>query len=268
MLSDLRHHSGRLLSVLNPFRDRSRLQGNNERIDVSPAQSEYSGLYNLGNTCYMNSILQSLFHSKPFREALLTTETLSSHDDDDDDDDEEIDVEQQLHALFSLLKDTKEQVSWSPFARILTPFIRRLDIDPGIQEDAEEFLLKVIDKTSTLVRDSIELHVENFISCVNVDDRKIRNEKYIDLSVALDKASSTNGVMNLKCLLTKHFTPELLTTPNQWRSPKYGLQDAEKGLKIKRLPPVLAIHLKRFAYNAMTGDMGKVSSIRWLCGNS
>lgn len=39
----------------------------------------------------------------------------------------------------------------------------------------------------------------------------------------------------------------------------HGRQDAKKGVRFKRFPPVLTIHLKRFEYDMVTGNMVKVN---------
>mmetsp|Transcript_23773 Transcript_23773/g.94262 ORF Transcript_23773/g.94262 Transcript_23773/m.94262 type:complete len:156 (-) Transcript_23773:570-1037(-) len=38
-----------------------------------PTTSFYAGLRNQGNTCYLNSLVQTLYHVRPFRETVLRT---------------------------------------------------------------------------------------------------------------------------------------------------------------------------------------------------
>lgn len=40
---------------------------------------------------------------------------------------------------------------------------------------------------------------------------------------------------------------------------EHGRQDARKGVRFLRFPPVLTIHLKRFEYDMVTGTMIKVN---------
>ena len=53
-----------------------------------------------------------------------------------------------------------------------------------------------------------------------------------------------------------HLEPELLAGDNRWRSDA-GPCDALKGVRFGRLPPVLVLHLKRFAYDYMRDEVQK-----------
>ncbi|KAI9750459.1 MAG: serine/threonine protein kinase, CMGC, CDC2/CDK sub [Chaenotheca gracillima] len=78
------------------------------------------------------------------------------------------------------------------------------------------------------------------LTCENVSQR---DEVFLDLSVDLDEHSSVTSC------LRKFSEEEMLCERNKFHCDKCaGLQEAEKRMKIKRLPRILAFHLKRFKY--------------------
>ncbi|MCJ1242909.1 hypothetical protein MMC30_000105 [Trapelia coarctata] len=78
------------------------------------------------------------------------------------------------------------------------------------------------------------------LTCENVSQR---DEAFLDLSVDLDQHSSVTSC------LRKFSEEEMLCERNKFHCDKCGgLQEAEKRMKIKRLPKILALHLKRFKY--------------------
>ncbi|KAI5847356.1 hypothetical protein DFP73DRAFT_377905 [Morchella snyderi] len=79
--------------------------------------------------------------------------------------------------------------------------------------------------------------------CLTCENVSRRNEPFLDLSIDLEKNSSVTS-----CL--RNFSAsEMLCERNKFHCDTCGgLQEAEKRMKIKRLPKVLALHLKRFKY--------------------
>ncbi|KAI9834750.1 MAG: hypothetical protein M1819_002836 [Sarea resinae] len=88
------------------------------------------------------------------------------------------------------------------------------------------------------------------LTCENVSQR---DEAFLDLSVDLEQHSSVTSC------LRKFSQEEMLCERNKFHCDKCGgLQEAEKRMKIKRLPRILALHLKRFKY---TEDFGRLQKL-------
>lgn len=88
------------------------------------------------------------------------------------------------------------------------------------------------------------------LTCENVSQR---DEAFLDLSVDLDQHSSVTSC------LRKFSEEEMLCERNKFHCDKCGgLQEAEKRMKIKRLPKILALHLKRFKY---TEDLQRLQKL-------
>ena len=88
------------------------------------------------------------------------------------------------------------------------------------------------------------------LTCENVSQR---DEAFLDLSVDLDQHSSVTSC------LRKFSQEEMLCERNKFHCDRCGgLQEAEKRMKIKRLPKILALHLKRFKY---TEDLQRLQKL-------
>jgi ubiquitin carboxyl-terminal hydrolase 9/13 len=88
------------------------------------------------------------------------------------------------------------------------------------------------------------------LTCENVSQR---DEAFLDLSVDLEQHSSVTSC------LRKFSEEEMLCERNKFHCDKCGgLQEAEKRMKIKRLPKILALHLKRFKY---TEDLQRLQKL-------
>ncbi|KUJ23985.1 cysteine proteinase [Mollisia scopiformis] len=89
--------------------------------------------------------------------------------------------------------------------------------------------------------------------CLTCETASQRDETFLDLSIDLDQHSSVTSC------LRKFSAEEMLCERNKFHCDNCGgLQEAEKRMKIKRLPKILALHLKRFKY---TEDMTRLQKL-------
>ena len=89
--------------------------------------------------------------------------------------------------------------------------------------------------------------------CLTCENISQRDEAFLDLSVDLEQHSSVTSC------LRKFSEEEMLCERNKFHCDNCGgLQEAEKRMKIKRLPRVLALHLKRFKY---TEDFNRLQKL-------
>ncbi|WEW57674.1 ubiquitin carboxyl-terminal hydrolase [Emydomyces testavorans] len=80
--------------------------------------------------------------------------------------------------------------------------------------------------------------------CLTCETVSQRDEVFLDLSVDLEQHTSVTSC------LRKFSEEEVLCEHNKFHCDNCGgLQEAEKRMKIKRLPKILALHLKRFKYS-------------------
>lgn len=89
--------------------------------------------------------------------------------------------------------------------------------------------------------------------CLTCENISQRDEVFLDLSVDLEQHSSVTSCLN------RFSEEEMLCEKNKFHCDRCGgLQEAEKRMKIKRLPRILALHLKRFKY---TEDMQRLQKL-------
>ncbi|KAG5675532.1 hypothetical protein PVAND_005428 [Polypedilum vanderplanki] len=130
------------------------------------------GLLNLGNTCYLNSILQALFMTKQFCREILTTQRNDN-------------ASFELQKLFALML-CSPRPEQNP--RIVVNLIRPDDFIAGIQHDSSEFLCSLLDRLHELekkkIKDDEEEDWDN-------DDESISNKKITSVASGASIAKST-----------------------------------------------------------------------------
>ena len=94
------------------------------------------------------------------------------------------------------------------------------------------------------VHDIFEGVLTSETRCLTCESASQRDETFLDLSIDLEEHSSVTSC------LRKFSAEEMLCERNKFHCDHCGgLQEAEKRMKIKRLPKILALHLKRFKYS-------------------
>lgn len=171
-------------------------------------------------------------------------------------------------SLFSGLKDIFEAICThqsrigvvSPTQFLLT--LRRDNemFRSAMHQDAHEFLNLLLNDVvenveahqaknprqgnkSRWVHDLFEGLLTSETKCLTCENISQRDEVFLDLSLDLTDNSSVTSC------LRKFSQEEMLCEKNKFHCDNCGgLQEAERRMKIKRLPRILALHLKRFKY--------------------
>ncbi|GAA6031674.1 hypothetical protein JCM8097_001927 [Rhodosporidiobolus ruineniae] len=95
----------------------------------------------------------------------------------------------------------------------------------------------------TWVHDLFEGTLTNETRCLSCETVTSRDEAFLDLSIDIEQHSSVTAC------LRQFSASEMLCQRNKFSCDQCcGLQEAEKRMKIKKLPNILALHLKRFKY--------------------
>jgi len=202
----------------------------------------YVGLKNQGATCYMNSVLQTLYFTSQLRKAVYKMPT--------DGDDVNKSVALALQRVFYELQTSDCAVA----TKKLTKSFGWEALDSFMQHDVQEFCRVLLDHMENKMKGTcvegtipklLEGKVCSYISCMNVDYESKRSESFFDIQLNI------KGKRTVIESFEDYITPEILEGDNKYDAGTYGLQDAKKGTKFQKFPPVLYLQLMRFQYDPL-----------------
>ncbi|KAG7549768.1 TRAF-like [Arabidopsis thaliana x Arabidopsis arenosa] len=217
----------------------------------SKKETGFVGLKNQGATCYMNSLLQTLYHIPYFRKAVYHMPTTEN-------DLPTASIPLALQSLFYKLQYNDTSVA----TKELTKSFGWDTYDSFMQHDVQELNRVLCEKLEdkmkgTVVEGTIqqlfEGHHMNYIECINVDFKSTRKESFYDLQL------DVKGCKDVYASFDKYVEVERLEGDNKYHAEGHGLQDAKKGVLFIDFPPVLQLQLKRFEYDFMRDTMVKIN---------
>ena len=239
-----------------------------------------AGLINLGNTCYLNAVLQSLFSLPTFPGAIKAAAASCGN---------ALPSDGVLHALNNCLvqRDASSAAGFSAFSpeQVKLAVGLRLGAFRGsFQQDAHEFFCGLLEaaqgevlavESSRLGRKQLHVSetadpstrvfgfaVEHEITCNGCDKVTKVTEQCTHLSLDLPKKAGKETVvpLGLDAMLSSYFAEEEL---------EKGCEGCEAECightvrrKINRLPQILALHVKRFQVSMTPGGDVTCAKVR------
>ncbi|XP_052605817.1 ubiquitin carboxyl-terminal hydrolase 37 isoform X2 [Peromyscus californicus insignis] len=252
---------------------------NKPRVPLSSHQQQLQGFSNLGNTCYMNAILQSLFSLQSFANDLLKQSIPWK----------KIPFNALIRRFANLL--IKKDIANSETKKELLKKVKNAisataeRFSGYVQNDAHEFLSQCLDQlkedmeklNKTLKTESIlgeenspdasatkvftcpvitnlEFEVQHSIICKACGETIPKREQFNDLSIDLPRRKKPLPPRSIQDSLDLFFRAEEL----EYSCEKCGGKCALVRHKFNRLPRVLILHLKRYSFNVTLSLNNKI----------
>eukprot|EP00820_Chromera_velia_P003234 Cvel_16597.t1-p1 / transcript=Cvel_16597.t1 / gene=Cvel_16597 / organism=Chromera_velia_CCMP2878 / gene_product=Ubiquitin carboxyl-terminal hydrolase 64E, putative / transcript_product=Ubiquitin carboxyl-terminal hydrolase 64E, putative / location=Cvel_scaffold1285:43770-50029(+) / protein_length=570 / sequence_SO=supercontig / SO=protein_coding / is_pseudo=false len=229
-------------------------------MDRKRQEGAFAGLSNQGATCYMNSLLQTLYMTPEFRKGLYAWTY-----DKESDGEEEMCIPLQLQKLFGLL-----QISDRSYAETkdLTKSFGWNTGEAFQQHDVQEFCRVLFDAIEALhggdeenfISEAFTGHLLDYVMCKECKHMSSRRDKFMDLALTINNPFENIQADSLETAMEGFLKTEVLDGANQYECSACNKKvDALKGLRLSTVPPILTLQLKRFDLDYMTFQRRKIN---------
>nr|POF15052.1 isoform 2 of ubiquitin carboxyl-terminal hydrolase 22 [Quercus suber] len=275
------------------------LQGDDKKLvsantTTTPcAATGLRGLYNMGQTCFMSVILQSLIHNPLIRSFYLSEGHKSSECD------REACTACALDDIFTDFYGQEKHEGYGAVHMLQGCWKGGGGLAGYSQQDAHEYLGFILNNLHTAItsdddaeeasskRDEKDCNcvihqtfsgvLRSTVTCSACSNTTTALDPFMDLSLDIrspnvtvkkKKLPLTNGTttvketlpMDLSECLDRFTAPETLSNESYVCDKCDGPREAKKRLRLERLAPVIPIHLKRFSHSKVLAQSNKVDT--------
>eukprot|EP00392_Amoebophrya_sp_AT5.2_P013654 g13783.t1 len=245
----------------------------------SKRETGYIGLKNHGATCYLNCLLQTLFHIGKFRKLVYEADTFKGRINPFPwplglvvllllEDTEHLQTHRQTLFHIGNFYALQTQPQAGNCRELMRSFGWE-SVDAFTQHDYQELNRILLDKVEERLKDSrldgeikklFAGEQESYIECTEVEYASKRLEPFYDINLNL-KTDDGSWVNNLEDAFRDYVKEEIMEGDNAYDASDggYGKQRAKKGIRFKSLPIVFNLLLKRFIFDLETLDTIKTN---------
>lgn len=239
-------------------------------------ESDFVGLRNLGNTCYINSLIQQLFHNTGFRNRILTYRLVNGSEGCQP-------IFREFQRLFAELQlSSLEFVTTKEFCNNFKVFDGN-PINSNLQQDVNEFFNLLMDSLENAIKETAEGKA-NFVtqcftgtlknSIISIEEefpfQKSINEPFINISLDI------RNRFNLPNALDNFMKGSVLDGDNKYFCDDYSSKiSVKKEYAFKQVANSLTFVLNRFEYDHINHQRKKLNDYfefpfeldinKWLC---
>ncbi|MFH4973963.1 hypothetical protein AB6A40_000672 [Gnathostoma spinigerum] len=249
------------------------------------SNEHFYGLVNFGNTCYCNSVIQALYFCQPFREKILQYKQLLKKSGNQKENlltcladlfhniatqkrrvgtiapkrfvtklkkENEIfdnymqqDAHEFLNYLLNMISETlSEEKRIEKMGKMNGVLKKGSSINPTVAQDPHSQCQPSGSKVEpTWIHEIFQGTLTNETRCLNCETVSSKDEDFLDLSVDVEQNASITH-----CLRVFSNMETLQADQKYYCENCCSKQEAQKRMRVKKLPQLLALHLKRFKY--------------------
>ncbi|XP_076649959.1 ubiquitin specific protease 47 isoform X2 [Halictus rubicundus] len=217
-------------------------------------ETGYVGLVNQAMTCYLNSLIQALYMTPEFRNALYNWEYTGESEKD-----ETISIPYQLQKLFLNLQTSSRSAVETT---ALTKSFGWDSTEAWQQHDIQELCRVMFEalerkfkntEQADLINKFYEGAMIDYVKCLECGTEKSREDTFLDIPLPVRPFGSNVAYSSVEEALRAFVQYETLEGNNQYHCEKCNKKcDAHKGLKFIKFPYLLTLHLKRFDFDFNT----------------